>query len=172
MFVTNTDCDPNDPSDPSKIAIKLTHSGGVWTGKAMLYFPRWKAPATGPSCLDTSGAVDITMFTDFVGNDQSTKAVLFLIPSAVSSLATVSDYSLDKFCTNFGSNCGGMLEPTAGALASYVNNWCTTGISTSPTWGEDCTSNSVVQAASYSTAADWIMPDALKVKTVTMPINL
>lgn len=173
VFFLNNVCDAADPSDPSKAHIKLTKSGGLWSGKAMLYFPRWKSPGSTVTCSTTGS--EITMFTDFVGNDTSTKAALYLLPVSVNDIEASgpSNFDIPDFCTNFASSCGGLGEPANGAaLAGYPNNWCTTGAGTTPTWGDNCTSNTAVSGASYSAASEWTDPAALKIKVVTLPGSL
>lgn len=170
VFFHNGVCDIFDAADPSKVHIKIAKSSGLWTGKAMLYFPRWQAPNTSVNC-STAGST-ITMYTDFVGNDTSTKAALYLIPSNVNTMASITNYDIPDFCTNFAAACGGAGEPTAGALAAYPNNWCTTGAGTNPTWGDNCASNTAVSGAAFSSASDWTTPDQLVLKTVTLPTSL
>ena len=171
IFSFNGVCDALDPSDPSKVHIKISKAAGLWTGKAMLYFPRWKAPNTTVDC-NTVGST-ITMYTDFVGNDISTKAALYLIPSTESGdLSNIATFDIPDFCTNFGSACGGAGEPTAGALAAYPNNWCTTGAGVNPTWGDNCAANAPVSGASFSAGSNWTAPDDLVIKTVNMPASL
>lgn len=172
VFFSNTDCSATDVGAPSKVQIKVARTNGLWTGKAMLYAPRFEAPGETVTCGTSAGTHEIAMYTDFVGNDTSTKAALYLIPAATASLATIGNFDLMDFCTNFASYCGGAGEPTGGFLASYPNNWCTTGPGTNPTWGDNCTSNTDVSGASFSNSTDWVMPNALKVKTTTLPTSL
>lgn len=176
VFFSNSVCDTGDVGSPSKAHIKLTKSSGLWAGKAMLYVPRWASPGTTLTCATAAGlpGSEITLYTDFVGNDTSTKAALYLIPATenTAGIPAIASYDLPDFCTNFASSCGGMGEPTAGALAAYPNNWCTTGAGTSPTWGDNCNTNAPVNAASFSSAALWTTPADLKVKSVTLPPSL
>lgn len=176
VYFGNNVCDSTDVSEPSKAQIRMTKSGGLWTGKAMIYVPRWQTPGgTAPTCATTSGANDITMYTDFVGNSASTKAALLLIPSSESSTSNVTsaNYSLPDFCTNFASACGsGTGQIPSSFLNSYPNNWCTTGPTASPTWGDDCSTNSAVNSASFSASSNWVAPSVLKAYSVTLPTSL
>lgn len=176
VYFGNGVCDSAKPTDPSKAHIKMSKANGLWTGKAMLYVPRWQTPGgSAPTCATTAGANDIAMYTNFVGNDVSTKAALYLIPSTVSNVSNITDsnYSLPQFCTQFASACGnGAGQVPVGFLASYPNNWCTTGVGTNPTWNNNCTSNASVSAASYSASTNWVTPSLLKSYTVTMPTSL
>ena len=177
VFFSNGVCDATDVTAPSKAHIKISKAAGLWTGKAMLYAPRWKAPgATSPTCSTIPGIDDVAMYTDFVGNDTSTKAALLILPSTENLVnnITSANYGLPQFCTHWPNSCdGGAGElPNATALNVYPNNWCTTGAGTNPTWGDDCTSNTAVSAASYSAPANWTTPAILKTKTVSMPSSL
>ena len=173
VYFGNNVCSAIKPEDPSKAHIVLTKGGGLWTGKAMLFVPRWKAPGTTVSCATTGS--EIAMYTDFVGNDESTKAALYLypVPGSASPMGTVSNYEIPDFCTNFPTSCdGGPGELTAGVLTPYPNNWCTTGAGTTPTWSDNCSSNAAVSPAAFSSAAVWTTPYDLKNKSVTMPTTL
>lgn len=169
VYFGNKVCDATKPKDPSKAHIKLTKAAGIWSGKAMLYVPRWESPGTTVNCSTTGS--EIAMYTDFVGNNTSTKAALYLIPTS-NATTTYTNFDLPNFCTNFTSSCGGSGQPTTGLLSGYLNNWCTTGAGTPPQWNNNCTSNTTVSGASFSSAANWTTPAALKVKTVTMPTSL
>jgi hypothetical protein len=176
VYFGNGVCSSLKPTDPSKAHIKISKSNGLWSGKAMLYAPRWQTPgASVPTCATTAGANDIAMYTDFVGNDTSTKAALYMIHSTESNISNITDvnYSLPQFCTQFASACGGSPgQVPAGFLASYQNNWCTTGVGTSPTWNDNCTTNTAVSGASYSSSTNWVSPSALKIYSVAMPTGL
>jgi hypothetical protein len=172
VFFSNLECDAADPNAPNKFKLNLSFDGTLWTGKAMLYSGRWKAPGATVTCATGYGTADIAMYTDYVGNDTSTKASLYLIPPATGSLAAIGNFDLNDFCTNFAGSCGGGGQPTGGYLAAYPNPFCTTGPGTAPTWNNSCTTNAPVNAASYSNANLWVLPNALKVQSVTMPTNL
>lgn len=172
VFFSKTECDITDVGAPSKAQIRVGRANGLWTGKAMLYAPRWNEPGQSVSCATAAGLYEIAMYTDFVGNDDSTKAALYMIPATTSSLASIGDFDLEDFCTNFSSACGGADQPTSGFLADYPNNWCTTGPGTSPTWGDDCSTNTAVAGAAYSAASEWIVPSVLKDKEITLPTSL
>ncbi|MCC2679396.1 MAG: hypothetical protein K0R29_1972 [Pseudobdellovibrio sp.] len=175
VYFGNNECDATDVDDPSKVRIKMARSSGLWTGKAMIYVPRWQTPgSTAPTCATTSGANDIAMYTDFVGNNASTKAALYLIPTTESGTSYAA-FDLPGFCTNFASTspCGGGAGQIPPAfLNSYPNNWCTTGPNTTPTWGDSCSTNSAVNSASYSSGSNWTAPSVLKGYSVTMPTSL
>lgn len=172
VFMINDECDATDPGAPSRLHLKLGKSNGLWTGKAMLYAPRWNAPGETVTCATSAGTHEIAMYTDFVGNDASTKAALYMIPASVNNLGSIGDYDLSDFCTNFAGYCGGAGEPTAGFLAAYPNNWCTTGPSTNPTWGDNCSANATVSGASFSNSTLWVTPSALKAATITLPTSV
>jgi hypothetical protein len=173
VFFGNNVCDPAKPKDPSKAHIILSKGSGLWTGKAMLYVPRWEAPGTTVSSCSPSSPAEVTLYTDFVGNDASTKAALYIYPATEAAMGTVANFDIPDFCTNFATSCdGGLGELTPSIVDDYPNNWCTTGAGTAPTWGNNCTSNSVVSAASYSNASLWTPPVSLKNKSVSLPPSL
>lgn len=172
VYFSNGTCSAVDVGSPSKIHMRISKVNGLWTGKSMLYSPRWEAPGETVTCGTAAGTHEVTLYTDFVGNDTSTKAALYILPAGVNSMAGIASYDLADFCTNFASYCGGAGEPTGGALAAYPNNWCTTGPGTSPTWGDDCTANAAVSGASFSNVSNWTTPADLKVKSVTLPTSL
>lgn len=172
VFFSNLECDSSDPGAPNKFQLKLNFDGSLWTGKAMLYSGRWKSPGSTVTCGTTYGSSEIAMYTDYVGNDTSTKASLYLIPASTSSLVTIGNFDLNDFCTNFTGSCGGVNQPTSGYLTAYPNPWCTTGPGTSPTWNNACTANANVNSASYSSPSLWTIPNALKSKSVSLPTSL
>ncbi len=173
VYFGNNVCDATDPKGPSKAHLKVGLSNNLWTGKAMIYTPRWEAPgATAVTCSTTAGVAEIAMYTDYVGNSTSSKASLYMIPLSAPSLGTIGNYDLMDFCTNFGSSCDGTGQPTSGILSAYPNPFCSTGPSTAPTWGDSCTSNSAVNSASYSSSSLWVIPSALKAYSVTVPTSL
>ncbi|MBX9698380.1 MAG: hypothetical protein K2X74_03030, partial [Acetobacteraceae bacterium] len=109
VYFGNGVCDAAKPTDPSKAHIKMSKTAGLWNGKAMLYVPRWQTPGgSAPTCATTAGSNDIAMYTEFVGNDVSTKAALYLIPSTEASVGNITNanFSLPQFCTQFASACG------------------------------------------------------------------
>ena len=131
VYFGNNVCDATDPKGPTKARLKVGLANNLWTGKAMLYSPRWEAPgAAAITCA--SGLSEIAMYTDYVGNSTSSKASLYLIPASNSNLTSIVDLELHDFCTNFASYCGGPGEPAT--VAPYSNPFCSTGPSTSPTW--------------------------------------
>lgn len=176
VFFGNDLCSSTDVGAPSRAHLKLAKANGLWTGKAMLYMPRWQSPGTTLTCATPAGqpASEITMYTDFVGNDTSTKAALYLMPATenTANLTTIGSFDLADFCTNFGTSCDGTGEPPSAGITAYANPWCTTGAGTNPTWGNDCTSNTAVSAASFSSNTLWTTPANLKTKTVTVPTTL
>lgn len=171
VYFGNNVCDTTDPKGPTKAHLKVGLANNLWTGKAMLYTPRWEAPgAAAVTCA--SGLSEIAMYTDYVGNSTSSKASLYLIPLSAPNLNTIANYDLPDFCTNFVSSCGGGGQPTSMGLVTYTNPFCSTGPSAAPTWGDSCTSNTAVSGASYSSASLWVTPSALKTYTVTVPTSL
>ena len=173
VYFGNNVCDSADPKGPSKAHLKVGLANNLWTGKAMVYTPRWEAPgAATVTCATTAGVSELAMYTDYVGNSTSSKASLYMIPLSAPDLNTIGNYDLMDFCTNFGSSCGGVGQPTSGFLSSYPNPFCSTGPSTAPTWGNSCPSNSAVTAASYSSSSLWVTPSVLKAYSVTVPTAL
>lgn len=179
VFFSSDECSSSDPGAPSRVNIKLTRSNGLWTGKAMLYSPRWEKPNTSVTCNTTAGVNELAMYTEFVGNDSSTKAKLYLAPGSASNFAAQvasGNYELIDMCSTFSS--GGVCDVTGGPASAaltqsaYGNPFCTTGPGTSPTWNNVCTGNATVNVASFSPASEWIEPATLKVKVVTLPTSL
>ena len=161
-----------DPNAPSKVQVKVSKSGDMWNGKAMVYTPRWDDVA-GVDCNTTAGVHELTMYTDFVGNNDATKAGLYLIPATESSLATpdIENYALTEACTNFTSlNVGPFCADLASA--NWGNFWCTTAPTAEPTWNNACTAYPTVSAASFSAASEWVEPATLKAYSITFPTSL
>lgn len=175
VFFYNETCSSDDVGAPSRVNIKLAKANGLWTGKSMLYSPRWKKPNTTVTCNTTAGTNEIALYTDFVGNDTSTKASLYITGAISNFVSSPSSFELIDICTNFPSGvCNVTGGPASGGLtqAAYGNPFCTTGPNTVPTWNNSCTTNATVNSASYSTSADWIEPATLKTKSVTLPTSL
>ncbi|GIL18446.1 MAG: hypothetical protein BroJett040_21970 [Oligoflexia bacterium] len=167
MMIDNPTCDANDVEAPSKIKIKLSKASGLWTGKAMMYHPRWANAGT-PTCATTpSASTSVALYTDFVGNDSAAKASVYLIPVDQAG-TTYSSYGLDNFCNNFGSVCSGGMS---GVMTNYPNPFCAT--SSGSTFNSTCSSvDATVAAASYSAASNWTAPATYVSESVTLPSSL
>ena len=176
IFYADNSCATTQPNAPSKTHVKLTRSAvgnGVWTGKAMYYFPRWQSPgAAAVTCNLPVASSEATLYSDFVGNSVSTKAAIYVIPPAVTTLTTASTYSLPSFCTYFSSSCGATNQPTAGSLSVNPNNYCTQASPASLIWNDSCLSNSAIGPASFASESLWTAPSDLKSMTVTVPTSL
>lgn len=171
-----TNCDTAKPQAPSKSAYVITRAdtpAGLWTGKAMFYFPRWQAPgAAAVSCATASGSSESGLYADFTGNRDSTKAAIYIAPTSVSAFTTPGTYSLNNFCNFFGSSCGGAGQPTAPALAPNQNPYCALALPYSVTWGNTCPTNAAITGATFASDGLWIAPSDLKVRAITMPSTL
>lgn len=174
VFFVNTECKVLDPKAPSKVLINLSKENGLWTGKSMIYAPRFEAPGQTVTCSTTAGASDVVMYTDFVGNDSSTKASLYMAPGSASTFtSSPSSFDLKNICSTLSLTCNGAGSNLSSSFSSLTfNPWCTTGPGVAPTWNNSCSSNSTVSSASYSAASNWIEPATLKAKTTTLPTSL
>ncbi|MGZ3725960.1 MAG: hypothetical protein ACXWQQ_09165, partial [Pseudobdellovibrio sp.] len=125
IYFGNNVCNAAKVSDPSKAHIKLTKANGLWTGKAMLYVPHWQTPGTATATCSTNNT--IAMYTEFVGNDTSTKAAIYMIPTTENNVNNITsgNYALPQFCSNFPGACGsGAGQIPSSFLNAYPNNWC------------------------------------------------
>lgn len=80
-------------TEDASYAYRLERTSGNWKGKAMLYFGRWDSPSASVTCA-TSSPPAIAMYTDFVGDDASTKAALYMIPHNNADLSSISNFDL------------------------------------------------------------------------------
>lgn len=172
IYSGNNVCSPLQPEAPTKTVYKLTRAAngpGLWTGKAMMYFPHWQRPGAATVTCATNS--EVAFYSDFAGNPTSTKSAIYLIPATLTTLASAAVYGLNNFCTNFSTLCGGTGQPTSGALGGFTNNYCRPG-SNSVVWANNCTGNLTVEPAPFLADGQWIAPSDLKIKTVTLPIVL
>lgn len=168
LFVIDSTCDDSDFRAPERTQIKIARAGDLWTGKSMLYMPRWRL-ANGSKCstaaTDTSKAF---MYTDFAGNDTNTTASLFFMPSSVSAVDQIANYPISNLCTTFNNVCvGGYGFGDPQPVSSRKNPFCTT--QNASTWDKACDD---VPVSSYSAASEWTVPGTLSTSTIATRASL
>lgn len=168
VFFYNDSCSSSDPTAPSRINIKIAKANGLASGKSMIYAPRWKKANATVTC--SSGGSALAMYTEFVSNDTSAKANLYLAP-ADASFSSPSTWDLIKVCTNFTGVCDVTGGPGSSGLtqAAFGNPFCTTG--SGATFNNSCPTNAAVNSAAFS-GTSWVNPSTLSTKTVTVPSSL
>lgn len=172
-------CDPTDVAAPQNIVIKITKANGVWTGKAMMYHPRWIGSNT---CATTpADNISINIYTDFVADDLVAKANVYMGQSSVDwSAAVKTDYEVTDLCSNYGGALGGSCvnDFMGGNAASVTVPFCNPASTNEAIWNTGAayttclTTSSTVQNASFGSSSDWINMNALKSETVTLPTSL
>lgn len=172
LMIEGSSCDSTDVSAPSKVKIHLDKTNGLWTGKAMLYVPRWVDGTSAATCSTTASDSNSVMFyTDFVGNDIATKASLYFIPRT-NATTTYTGFGLNDLCTNFASVCTAN-SLTGGALAAFTNPFCSTAASSNVVFNDTCSgSDTTVSGSSYGAASSWTAPATYLTETVSLPSSL
>jgi hypothetical protein len=162
----NENCDTDDARAPEMINVLIAKSGAVWTGKSMMYNPRWVGDV---ACTDTpTDGSSMNFYTDFVGDDAAAKVSVFLMQRDKSTLADISDFAMKNLCTKYNF-CG---DP-APDLSAYNNPFCNPDTTDVAVWDNSCGSYSTaVSAADFGPASDWIIPNVFYTKTVSLPDSI
>ncbi|MCP4753223.1 MAG: hypothetical protein GY866_20220, partial [Proteobacteria bacterium] len=172
-------CSSDDVQAPERIKVIMSRSGSQYTGKAMLYSPRWAYFSSDPTC---ASAIDddhsMTLYTDFVANDSAAKAKVYMMKRNVADLSSIGTYAMANLCDfyydNFGqdnsANCVSLLNTAGWDPTDYANPFCTTGTQAGDTnWSDDCTgTDATIAAAAYGSAALWATPSAYYQQTITL----
>lgn len=176
-------CEAGDVAAPSTIIIKVAKSNGIWTGKAMMYHPRWVGSSL--TCSTTpSDTIATCIYSDFVANNSAAKANVYMLARNVAAIS--STYSIERWCTNYTTSLYGGSSTTCtdlyknsttglGSAADYTSPFCMDPSSGSPvaTWNSTCsTLNSTVSASEFGSSSDWIVPSSIYSEEVTIPSSL
>ena len=161
FLLTGMACATDDVAAPERIQIQVDKVSGLWTGKAMLYSPRWVG--NGLTC--SSEATDDTsmdFYTDFVGNDAAAKASVYMMQRNKNSLDDIANYGMDAIGDGFGGN-----------TSAYVNPFCNPAGTLDALWGNNCSAiNATVSAADYSASSNWVTPYDFYQLAITIPSSL
>ena len=161
-------CNNDDVRAPERFRIAISRDGAVWTGKAMLYMPRWMDQ--NPTCNTTpTDETSMLLYTDFVADDLAAKASIYMLQRDQVSLADIENFGMDQICTNYPSICG----QSPPSLSEYQNPFCNAASTDVAVWSDDCTSvSTTVGAAPFGLASDWTTPNALYQETFALPASL
>lgn len=167
VMFTGAACKTDDVRAPQNIRLKVTKSGALWTGKVMLYSPRWAQVNPDPTCADTvTAAKTFNMYSDFVADATVAKMSVYVGTNQTTNIAAKP---ISAFCTEYGSLCTGGVF-IAETPANYANPACITAATGSATWNSNCSGVSggtAVSAASYDATA-WIEPATFKDSTTVV----
>lgn len=161
-------CRTDDPRAPQNVRLIVGKSGALWTGKVMLYSPRWAQFSPDPTCGDTvADTTSFNMYSDFVADAVVAKMSVYV---ANSTRTDVASRPISAFCTEYPSLCPGGSVFIAETPASYANPACITAATGAATWNSNCSSapgGTAVSAASYDATA-WIEPATFKTSTTVV----
>lgn len=165
-------CEDSDVRAPGNIAVKVHKESGVWQGKAMLYLPRWLTGDGADCSLEPSDETKLFLYTDFVGNDASTTAALYMANATVTTSGQLADWTAADFCGNWSTACNnGYSFGDPNPVATYENNFCVSNESTA--WGSNCGSDEgLISNGDFGSADDWILPAELGDLNSDLPTSL
>ncbi len=166
--IAGASCDPLEVRSPQNIQIQVSKAGALWTGKAMIFAPRWAIWSPEPTCASTpSTATSFNMYSDFVADDNVAKMNVY---TAKSDKTTITSYPIAGFCTEYSSLCtGGVFG--AETPASYLSPVCVTASSGAANWNSNCSAqdaSSAVPSASFGSPSDWIQPNVFQTQSITV----
>ncbi len=166
--IAGATCDQTEVRGPENLQIRVTKAGALWTGKAMIFAPRWAIWNPDPTCASTpSAATSFNMYSDFVADNSVAKMNVY---TAKSDKTSITSYPIAGFCTEYSSLCtGGVFG--AETPASYLSPVCVTASSGAASWNSNCSAqdaSSTVPAASFGSASDWIQPNVFQTQTITV----
>ncbi|MCP4756416.1 MAG: hypothetical protein GY866_36595 [Proteobacteria bacterium] len=180
-IIMGSGCDPDDERAPERIKVIMSRSGNLYTGKAMLYSPRWAYFNPDPTCASViDDDHSLNLYTDFVANDAAAKVKVYMMKRNVSDLDSMDVlYSMADICSSYWDNFNlfanaAECENDTNFTTLYPNPFCTTGTQEGETnWGDDCTgTNSTIQAAEYGADNLWATPSNYYQQTVTLRTSL
>jgi hypothetical protein len=126
----------------------------------MMYHSRWLFDDEDGVTCDTTPTSDIemTILTDFVGDDTNTTAALYMAPTTVTQVDDIANYPASDFCTSFPDFCfQGYGFGDDNLLSSYENDFCVEA--NEATWGAACTSDSqLISTPTYSDVSKLLRP--------------
>lgn len=168
------DCDPNDVRAPGNFSMVISRAGDVWTGKSMLFMPRW-ATQGDPTCdMEPTDTTKMGFYTDFVADDDLATASIYFIPYTATSLAAIEDYAVSKVCDNWSGLCnGGYGFGDPNPVSSYGNAFCIDRAADDTTWNTTCDSSvTAIATPTYSSASLWKLPTELESPGLEIPESL
>ncbi len=181
--IINDVCDVSDVRAPNRIRVIMSRDSSLYTGKAMLYSPRWAYFNPDPTC---SSPIDddhtMNLYTDFVAESSAAKVNVYMMKRDVSAetfigeIDTSSDaYSMGNLCNsyyanfNLGFGDAAACDSTFNFSTTYPNPFCTTSPFVPPVWGSDCNGiNNTVRDALFGSTADWSAPDMFYTETISL----
>ncbi len=166
--IAGTSCSTSEPRGPQNLQLKVSKAGSLWTGKAMIYAPRWAIWNPEPTCSSTPTTdTSFNMYSDFVADNTVAKMNVY---TAKSDKTAIASYPIAQFCTEYSSLCtGGVFG--AETPASYLNPVCVTASSGTANWNSNCSAQdaaSTVSAASFGSSSDWIQPNEFQNYSITV----
>lgn len=151
-------CRDEDARAPQNISIVMKRAGQMWTGKTMMYLPRW-AKNGNPVCSDSvTDAIATNIYSDFVGDNSAAKMSVYML-KRTRAANEIASHPISDMCNEFNLCTSGQLGSET--LANYPNPVCIPATTGDATWNSDCTGvsgASTVQAASFGPASDWVAP--------------
>ncbi|MFH1017718.1 MAG: hypothetical protein V1798_05975 [Pseudomonadota bacterium] len=160
-------CQSDDVGAPQNIRVRMEKADGLWTGKAMMYLPRWAEDYTCDTTpTDSTGMV---IYTDFVGDATAAKVSVFAMRPSITDLSSIdmNDYALNDLSANYP-------EVIQGAdLSAYENPFCNPSSTDIAVWNDNCSgTSSAVSEASFGSATDWLDPSEFAALTLAIPTSL
>ena len=180
-IIAGFECNAEDVRAPERIKMIISRSGDIYTGKAMLYSPRWAYFDPDPTCSSTvDDNHSMSLYTDYVANDAAGKVKVYMMKRNVADISSIVNYPMSSLCDifyeNFGASdaaqCLAWLSGGDMSPVQYPNPFCTTGPDQA-TWESDCTGvDATVQATDYGPSTDWTAPATLYTEEITLRSSL
>lgn len=162
FFLAGMSCSEDDVAAPERVEIQVDKAGGLWTGKAMLYGPRWVGSDSLNCSSTATDDTSMNFYTDFVGNDTAAKASVYMMQRDKNSLDDIADYGMDAIGESFG-----------GDTSAYANPFCNPAGTLDALWGNNCSGlDTTISAADYSASTNWVTPYDFYQLEVTLPSSL
>jgi hypothetical protein len=166
VSIINMACEDDDIRAPGKMRIVVDKSDEIWTGKTMMYHPRFGGSDQDDCSLEVNEDTELSMNTEFVGGEDNATAALYMAPTTVDSADDLEEsYNISDFCTNFPASCSsGMGFGDPNPVSSYLNPYCIESGET--TWNIECED---YPESEFMNDSRWILPKEMSTYTFEMP---
>ncbi len=182
LTMIDPECNPDDPQAPQKIRILMDRNAAIYTGKAMLYSPRWAYFSEGePTCASAADdARGMNLYTDFVANNTAAKVKVHMMKRTVSDVSNLDPYAMNNMCNSYFGEVGAADAAACVTaflgegwdLTSYPNPFCTTGPN-DVDWGTNCVGTADnIAIHEYGSADDWMPPSTFYQYNITFRSSL
>lgn len=161
-------CDANDARAPQNFRIVMNREGALWTGKSMMYLPRW-ANVGSVNCSSTSDDdKDANIYSDFVADETAARMAVYAL-KRTRGANEISSHPLSQICTEFSPLCGGGSTLGSETPSNYPNPVCIPASTGAGSWNNDCGGvSTTIQSASFGPSTDWLAPSSFHGLTISV----